>query len=159
MATTFWPSSWKNALFIHHYILAIILKEYFIYSGCQLHSGHHLERILYFFNRMPTIFWPSSWKNTLFIYHYILAIILKEYFIYLPGCQLHSGHHLERILYLFTRMPTTFWRSSWKNTLFIHQDANYILAILDSRKKFVAHERFQYVLLKKFGKFDNSSCL
>ena len=33
------------------------------------------------------------------------------------------------------------------------QDANYILAILDSRMKFVAHERFQYVLLKKFGKF------
>ena len=32
------------------------------------------------------------------------------------------------------------------------QDANYILAILDSRMKFVAHERFQYVLLKKFGK-------
>ena len=32
-----------------------------------------------------------------------------------------------------------------------HKDANYIMAILDSRKKFVAHERFQYVLLKKFG--------
>ena len=35
-----------------------------------------------------------------------------------------------------------------------HKDANYILAILDSRKKFVAHERFQYVLLKKFGETD-----
>ena len=33
-----------------------------------------------------------------------------------------------------------------------NKDANYILAILDSRMKFVAHERFQYVLLKKFGK-------
>merc|ERR1719233_1167236 len=32
-----------------------------------------------------------------------------------------------------------------------NKDANYILAILDSRMKFVAHERFQYVLLKKFG--------
>ena len=36
--------------------------------------------------------------------------------------------------------------------IFSIQDANYILAILDSRMKFVAHERFQYVLLKKFGK-------
>ena len=35
-----------------------------------------------------------------------------------------------------------------------HKDANYILAILDSRKKFVAHERFQYVLLKNFGETD-----
>ena len=35
-----------------------------------------------------------------------------------------------------------------------HKDANYIMAILDSRKKFVAHERFQYVLLKKFGESD-----
>ena len=35
-----------------------------------------------------------------------------------------------------------------------HKDANYILAILDSRKAFVAHERFQYVLLKKFGEPD-----
>ena len=36
-----------------------------------------------------------------------------------------------------------------------HQkDANYILAILDSRRKFVAHERFQYVLLKNFGETD-----
>ena len=35
-----------------------------------------------------------------------------------------------------------------------HKDANYILAILDSRKGFVAHERFQYVLLKKFGEID-----
>lgn len=34
-----------------------------------------------------------------------------------------------------------------------NKDANYILAILDSRMKFVAHERFQYVLLKKFGEF------
>ena len=32
------------------------------------------------------------------------------------------------------------------------KDSNYILAILDSRMKFVAHERFQYVMLKKFGK-------
>ena len=31
------------------------------------------------------------------------------------------------------------------------KDSNYILAILDSRMKFVAHERFQYVMLKKFG--------
>ena len=35
-----------------------------------------------------------------------------------------------------------------------HKDANYIMAILDQRKKFVAHERFQYVLLKKFGESD-----
>ena len=35
-----------------------------------------------------------------------------------------------------------------------HKDANYIIAILDSRKGFVAHERFQYVLLKKFGEID-----
>jgi hypothetical protein len=28
------------------------------------------------------------------------------------------------------------------------------MAILDQRKKFVAHERFQYVLLKKFGESD-----
>ena len=35
-----------------------------------------------------------------------------------------------------------------------HKDANYIIAILDSRKAFVAHERFQYVLLKKFGEVD-----
>ncbi len=35
-----------------------------------------------------------------------------------------------------------------------HKDANYMMAILDSRKKFVAHERFQYVLLKKFGETD-----
>ena len=27
---------------------------------------------------------------------------------------------------------------------------------LDSRMKFVAHERFQYVLLKKFGKYKNN---
>lgn len=33
------------------------------------------------------------------------------------------------------------------------KDSNYILAILDSRMKFVAHERFQYVMLKKFGEF------
>ena len=33
-------------------------------------------------------------------------------------------------------------------------NTNYILAILDSRKKFVAHERFQYVLLKMFGETD-----
>ena len=33
-----------------------------------------------------------------------------------------------------------------------NKDSNYILAILDSRMKFVAHERFQYVMLKKFGK-------
>ena len=33
-------------------------------------------------------------------------------------------------------------------------NTNYILAILDSRKKFVAHERFQYVLLKNFGETD-----
>ena len=39
-----------------------------------------------------------------------------------------------------------------KQWYFSIQDANYILAILDSRMKFVAHERFQYVLLKKFGK-------
>jgi hypothetical protein len=32
-----------------------------------------------------------------------------------------------------------------------NKDTNYMLAILDSRMKFVAHERFQYVLLKKFG--------
>lgn len=38
-----------------------------------------------------------------------------------------------------------------------HKDANYIMAILDSRKKFVAHERFQYVLLKKFGETDVAS--
>lgn len=37
-----------------------------------------------------------------------------------------------------------------------HKDANYIMAILDSRKKFVAHERFQYVLLKKFGEADQA---
>jgi len=30
-----------------------------------------------------------------------------------------------------------------------NKDTNYMLAILDSRMKFVAHERFQYVLLKK----------
>ena len=35
-----------------------------------------------------------------------------------------------------------------------NKDSNYILAILDSRMKFVAHERFQYVMLKKFGKPD-----
>ena len=35
------------------------------------------------------------------------------------------------------------------------KDANYILAILDAREKFVAHERFQYVLLKKFSKYTN----
>ena len=35
-----------------------------------------------------------------------------------------------------------------------HKNANYMMAILDSRKKFVAHERFQYVLLKKFGETD-----
>ena len=35
-----------------------------------------------------------------------------------------------------------------------HKDANYIIAILDSRKGFVAHERFQYVLLKKFGEIE-----
>lgn len=35
-----------------------------------------------------------------------------------------------------------------------HKDANYILAILDGRRAFVAHERFQYVLLKKFGEPD-----
>ena len=34
-----------------------------------------------------------------------------------------------------------------------NKDTNYMLAILDSRMKIVAHERFQYVLLKKFGKF------
>ena len=39
-----------------------------------------------------------------------------------------------------------------------HKDANYILAILDARKKFVAHERFQYVLLKKFGEADQQVC-
>ena len=39
-----------------------------------------------------------------------------------------------------------------------HKDANYILAILDARKKFVAHERFQYVLLKKFGESDQQVC-
>ena len=39
---------------------------------------------------------------------------------------------------------------------FQHKDANYIMAILDSRKKFVAHERFQYVLLKKFGEADQA---
>ena len=33
------------------------------------------------------------------------------------------------------------------------KDANYILAILDAREKFVAHERFQYVLLKKFSEY------
>ena len=33
-----------------------------------------------------------------------------------------------------------------------NKDTNYMLAILDSRMKIVAHERFQYVLLKKFGK-------
>ena len=32
-----------------------------------------------------------------------------------------------------------------------NKDTNYMLAILDSRMKIVAHERFQYVLLKKFG--------
>ena len=37
------------------------------------------------------------------------------------------------------------------------KDSNYILAILDSRMKFVAHERFQYVMLKKFGKNFNES--
>ena len=35
-----------------------------------------------------------------------------------------------------------------------NKDTNYMLAILDSRMRFVAHERFQYVLLKKFGKFN-----
>jgi hypothetical protein len=34
-----------------------------------------------------------------------------------------------------------------------NKDTNYMLAILDSRMKFVAHERFQYVLLKKFGEY------
>ena len=40
-----------------------------------------------------------------------------------------------------------------------------IVVLSDSRKKFVAHERFQYILLKKFGETDvqvscdkNSSC-
>ena len=52
-----------------------------------------------------------------------------------------------------------------------NKDANYILAILghllllpnwnnfsysDSRMKFVAHERFQYVLLNKFGEWENN---
>ena len=36
-----------------------------------------------------------------------------------------------------------------------HKDANYIMAILDGRKGFVAHERFQYVLLKKFGETES----
>ena len=36
-----------------------------------------------------------------------------------------------------------------------NKDTNYMLAILDSRMKIVAHERFQYVLLKKFGEYRN----
>ena len=43
----------------------------------------------------------------------------------------------------------------WYSTLIFrnsgNKDTNYMLAILDSRMKIVAHERFQYVLLKKFG--------
>ena len=47
-------------------------------------------------------------------------------------------------------------RDSVKKKTFIcrnsgNKDTNYMLAILDSRMKIVAHERFQYVLLKKFG--------
>ena len=34
-----------------------------------------------------------------------------------------------------------------------------MLAILDSRMKIVAHERFQYVLLKKFGKLPTTTFL
>jgi len=59
---------------------------------------------------------------------------------------------------LFTDVKTTpslCWNSAkiWKRSM-IRKDANYIMAILDQRKKFVAHERFQYVLLKKFGESD-----
>ena len=47
--------------------------------------------------------------------------------------------HREVEIFLQTRIGT--------------KDANYILAILDAREKFVAHERFQYVLLKKFSEY------
>ena len=44
-----------------------------------------------------------------------------------------------------TRIFKLYFRNSG------NKDTNYMLAILDSRMKIVAHERFQYVLLKKFG--------
>jgi len=40
-----------------------------------------------------------------------------------------------------------------------NKDTNYMLAILDSRMKIVAHERFQYVLLKKFGETKGKNVL
>ena len=46
------------------------------------------------------------------------------------------------------------WTSVMVIILYLIRKQN-IFPFLDSRMKFVAHERFQYVLLNKFGEEDN----
>ena len=81
-------------------------------------------------------------------------ILLSSFFLKLiyfcPRCEDYAISLLEQCEDL--REVETFLQTRNCGT----KDSNYILAILDSRMKFVAHERFQYVMLKKFGKFSLS---
>ena len=83
----------------------------------------------------------TAWHHVQFDQRFITPTRCENYAISL----LEECENLEEVeIFLQTRTPDGV----------THKDANYIMAILDQRKKFVAHERFQYVLLKKFGESD-----
>ena len=77
----------------------------------------------------------------------IKMLIMPKRNVYLFRCEDYAISLLEQCEDL--REVETFLQTRSCDT----KDSNYILAILDSRMKFVAHERFQYVMLKKFGKY------
>ena len=91
---------------------------------------------------------PSCRPGKLYILHILWYIILNTSFIfvfvvmilYCCCCSMTYMYHLDH-----DYGKPMFCRNSG------NKDTNYMLAILDSRMKIVAHERFQYVLLKKFG--------
>ena len=78
---------------------------------------------------------------------FVKMLIMPKRNVYLFRCEDYAISLLEQCEDL--REVETFLQTRSCDT----KDSNYILAILDSRMKFVAHERFQYVMLKKFGKY------
>ena len=75
---------------------------------------------------------------------------------------IHFGNFGHFCICLFICIDVFSYNSFCCNHIFRNsgnKDTNYMLAILDSRMKIVAHERFQYVLLKKFGKLPMTTFL
>ena len=86
---------------------------------------------------------------------FLSSIFRKQIFI-------HFGNFGHFCICLFICIDVFSYNSFCCNHIFRNsgnKDTNYMLAILDSRMKIVAHERFQYVLLKKFGKLPTTTFL